>query len=129
MNTKGFTLIELVGVIVILGLILSITYTSINKSIETSETEINKAQKSNIEQSAKNWLFDNKSVLQNKLNADDSDISCSVSLDILGNGGYIEQTKIKDNNDCECVKITKVKNSEKYIYECSTDCSNECVEE
>lgn len=115
MNKQGFTLIELVGVIALLGIIFLITYTEVNKSIDKSNNELYQAQLSNIKAAAQDWTVDNL----DKLPENDGD-STNVTLNDLQNGGYIE-TNLKNSKTKEqlsttiYVKITK-KNSN-YVYE------------
>lgn len=115
MNKKGFTLIELVGIIALLGIIFLVTYTEVNKSIDKSNNELYQAQLSNIKASAQDWTADHI----NELPENDGD-SIQVTLSELKQGGYIEsnienpKTK-KQLSDTIYVKITK--KNDNYLYE------------
>ena len=60
MNKKGFTLIELIGVIVILGVLGVITFPIINKSIKTFKEDAYDVTISNIEKAAYNYSIKNE---------------------------------------------------------------------
>ena len=88
-NNKGFTLVELLAVIVLLGLIALIAAPAITGIIKQSKDSLSDSQKQSIEMSAKNWATDNMS----KLPADGGCII--VSLSTLKSGGYAD-LEIKD---------------------------------
>lgn len=120
MNNKAFTLIELVAIIALLGIIFLITYTEVNKSLEKSQTQLDKVQESNIKAATKNWTVDNLDKLP-----EESKRSCNVSLNTLQEGGYIGKVmdpKAKKNEISDIyvtiTKITKENNKENsnYIY-------------
>ena len=58
MNKKGFTLVELLGVIVVLAIIGLITMPIVNKTIKSSKEKAYKAQVKEIEKAAKDWSSD-----------------------------------------------------------------------
>ncbi len=60
---KGFTLAELMAVIVILGIIAVIATTTVDRSIKNSRYETCLAQEKNIIEGAKMWATDNASLL------------------------------------------------------------------
>ena len=77
MKNKGFTLIELVAIIALLGSIFLITYTEVNQSLEKSENQLSEVQKSNIKAASQNWAVDNLNKLPKE-----SGKSCNVNLQI-----------------------------------------------
>ncbi len=84
MNKKGFTLAELMGVIVVIGIIAVIATTAVDRSIKNSRSETCFAQEKNIIEGAKTWSYDNASLLPG------SGGSKTISLNELQNGNYVE---------------------------------------
>ena len=120
MSNKGFTLIELVGTIVILSFLLLIISPVITRSIRNGVETADKQVKSNIELAAKNWASDNKGFLPKVQNE-----VYKVKISDLQNEGYLDDVKLpSDLSDINtsCVFITKVnsndsvKNMYKYEY-------------
>ena len=56
---KGFTLVELLAVITLLGLLSLIAVPIVDKLIKDSEEELYQTQVQNIESAAKNWASEN----------------------------------------------------------------------
>ncbi|MEG0025809.1 MAG: prepilin-type N-terminal cleavage/methylation domain-containing protein [Bacilli bacterium] len=115
MNQKGFTLIELVTIVALLGVISLVAYSGVNNSIKRSNEELYKAQMSNIKAAAKDWTVDNL----DKLPVEDKSFY-QVSLGDLKTGGYIADNLIDPKTKKELkktiyVKITK--NNNNYLYE------------
>lgn len=120
MSNKGFTLIELVGTIVILSFLLLIISPIITRSIRNGVETADRQVKSNIELAAKNWASDNKGFLPKVQNE-----VYKVTISDLQNEGYLDDVKLpSDLSDINtsCVFITKVnsddsvKNIYKYEY-------------
>lgn len=88
---KGFTLVELLGVIVILGIIATITVPLVQRSIvESTETAYND-QIISFERAAKNYVGANVYI------ASDCDKQkCSVTLEELQKEGYLPSGNIKN---------------------------------
>ena len=63
MKNKGFTLIELIGTIVILSLLLLIISPLVTRSIKEGTEKADNQAKTSIELAAKNWASDNKGLL------------------------------------------------------------------
>ena len=55
MKQKGFSLVELLGVIVILGILATIIYPIVNKKINASKEDLYTSQIDLIETGARNW--------------------------------------------------------------------------
>lgn len=108
---KGFTLIELMGVIVILAILCVITVVGVDKMLLSGKENLYEQQIDIIELSAKNWLTDNPSQKpENEL---------IITIKTLVDSGYIE-SEIKNpktgrNFDLETeIKITKNNNTFEY---------------
>ena len=89
MNRKGFTLVELLLTLIILGIISVISYVSITSVIEDSKNKNCLSLKKNIESAVKNYVSDNR--YSNSINVD-------ISLSELVDGGYLSSS-IKDPYD------------------------------
>ena len=115
---KGFTLVELLAVIVILSLLLLLAVTTVSSQFKNSKDELYDTQLNNVKLAAEMWGSDNKV----KLNS----ISDCVTLTLgyLKDGGYIDSSVINPKNNEEFsntetfVNIKKEKNQ--YIYEVKT---------
>ena len=110
---KGFTLVELLAVIVILGVIALITVVSVNNILSDSKDSLSATQKHNVEEAAKAYYL--------KEGMDEEDTCISISE--LISKGYIEAKEVKDPKTKEnlegYVKITVPSTSEfnQYTYE------------
>ena len=129
---KGFTLIELIGTLLLISLLVLIIAPGITKTVKRGEVAAVNQLRENVVLAAKNWATNNRSKLP--LNPGDSS---GVTLLTLQDEGYLDKN-IKNPSDKEpieeaCVKITNVtpddelvnKKSYKYEYkELSNDCTN-----
>ena len=119
MKNKGFTLIELIGTIVILSLIVLVIVPPISSSIKNGAEKADEQTKQSIIMAAKSWVSDNKPAA-----------TCCIKVSELESSGYIDgdvtwqSKKEKDNNQI-FVKIKKQANN-KYEYEYSEECDVTC---
>lgn len=121
---KGFTLVELLAVIVILSLLLLVTVTTVSSQFKNSKDELYDTQLNNIKLAAEMWGSDNKV----KLNS----ISDCVSLTLgyLKEEGYVD-ISIKNTYTGELFKDDEVfvnitKETNRYKYEVEDDSSKLC---
>lgn len=118
MKNKGFTLIELIGTLVILSLLLIIIAPLVTRSLRNGIKKADEQAKTNIELAAKNWASDNKGLLPKIQNN-----SYNIKVSEMINQGYLDdEIKLPGNDtnpDTVCVKITKTNetNSVKDKYE------------
>ena len=85
MNKKlGFTLAELMGVIVVIGIIAVIVTTTVDRSIKNSRHDTCLTQEKNIVEGAKSWSYDNAKELP------EAGKEKFISVSDLQNGNYIE---------------------------------------
>ena len=108
---KGFTLAELIGVIVVLALISLVTIPAVSKTLKQNKIKLCETQLENILAAAKSYGADNV------FNLSDTN---TVTLGDLVNAGYIsgeiENPVTKENFDLETTEITITKNNKKYEY-------------
>lgn len=119
-NKKGFTLIEIIGTLVILTLIALLIVPNVIGLINSSRDEISKEQMRVIERSAQSWLTSNLSWI------DDQRDIC-VSIEELINDGFIETAEVKDPSTKEPLNgfvVIKYDNN-KYNYTYNETCSVE----
>ncbi len=115
MKNKGFTLTELIGVIVLLGIIALIAVPIINSTITNSKSKAYTAQVNSLEDAGKKWGVENTKYLP--IDA----TSCNVSIAELTTLGYIEDDKIldpRDNTEMNgTIEISYVDASNTYYYD------------
>ncbi len=101
MNKKGFSLVELLAVIVILGIIASIAIVSYNALINQTETKSYKNYESSMKSSATMYILDNgykdKITLAELINSDKIDEFNNPNSDDKCLDSYV--SVIKNNND------------------------------
>lgn len=108
MNKKGFTLIELTAVIVLIGLISLLAISPINKLIKDSKEDLYFKQVENIILGAKNWASDHPTELPPYVGGSSNEVS--ISIDQMLSQGYFDE-KIVDPaygveiSGCSFVKI------------------------
>ena len=116
MNNKAFTLIELLAVIVVLGLLATITTTNIINAINVSREKAYERQVKLIEEAAERWAVDNIQIASSNNNINVSELK---SEGYLNNNETKNPKTKKDMNGCVLIK----KESNKYKYEYSETCS------
>ena len=132
---KGFTLVELLGVIVILGLIAMIAIPTINSALNSSREKAYDEQVRTIEETARTYMSKNSLKLPSQTEGN----KCCLSVETLQTAGLLTADDIKnpkyqkDSTDDEekfenfdgTVIITFTNNKYKYEY-ANTTCTNEC---
>ena len=113
MNKKGFTLVEILAILVIMSLIFALVYPNIQDALNNSKKAISELSKKQIEDAAKivideviycNMSQDTKSLL----NA----INCKDALDKIVNGINVDISKLNldnINNKQKCEGIISIK--------------------
>lgn len=123
---KGFTLAELIGVIVVLALISLVTIPAVSKTLKQNKESLCESQLNNILSAAKAWGADHVFELPS-----DSGETKTITLGDLINGGYIEgdiENPVTKDIFAEGSEITITKNNKKYEYKLDSDvfsCSDE----
>ena len=119
MTKKGFTLTELLGVLVLLSLLAMILIPNISKSLKEGRENADKQAKENIVLAARSWASSHKNMLPSNSE------TYNVKLADLQNEGYLDKNiKIPstgENLNNICVTITNVgvteQGKQKYTYE------------
>src|SRR5574344_1917917 len=107
MNKKGFTLAELMGVIIILSIILLLTLPAVDKIIKNSKERAYQEQVTSISKAASDWALSNSSLLPDEdgnsitIYLSEIKLSGSIAIDIkntktgnlLSNNTYVVITK------------------------------------
>ena len=125
---KGFTLAELLGVIVILSLIALITVPAITDTLQNYIIKLCNTQLEEIISAAKTWGADNLV----KLPSSEGQTK-TVSLKTLSDYGYIDaviQNPVtKENFDLETTTVTITKQGKKFVYTLDEDTTKSCTPE
>lgn len=118
MNKKGFTLVEVLAVLVILSLLLILTIPSIRDALTNGKNKINDINKKQIEDAAKiivdEVIYCNMTEIAKKALGDET--SCSNAKTKLINGVNIDVSKLDlDDKSSKCSGTINVKiDSETY---------------
>lgn len=101
-NSKGFSLVEILAAIVILGLLSSIAIVSVNYILNKAETEYYKSQKEQIINAAKSYTQDNRNSLPKRVG-----MRTEITLSTLQSKKYIGKVVDRHKNECDATE-TKV---------------------
>lgn len=105
MNKKGFTLIELSGVIVLIAILTALATIPINSIIKNAKKDLNESQKKQIILSAQNWAIDNKDMLPKRGGNTEN---VKVTIEQLYNNGYLDNEVVDLNNNKKVSKCSYV---------------------
>lgn len=118
---NGFTLVELLAVIVILSILITIVVISVNPILSSSKSSLSEIQKTNVERAAKTYYLREG---MSKEQAEGKTESC-VNVSELISKGYVESSEVIDPESKDpmigSVKITYASNQYTYEYQ-----SNSC---
>lgn len=126
-DKKGFTLVELLGVLVLLAVIGLIAVPTVNKLINNSKSKARKAQVTLIERAAKSWASENPDLLSEKS-------TYYLKVQTLLDSNYLEEDSLVDPKDKtkslnQCVRIyyNNSYNSYQYSYSnCYQNVDTDC---
>lgn len=119
-NNKGFTLIEVLATVTILGLLTTLVVVSYNTIVKRARVKYYQKQKELVIQAGREYFNDNHNLLPRKDNYE----NC-VTLNTLISNKYIEKVKNHDKKDCNETesKVCAKKISEtKYSYRAELNC-------
>lgn len=117
---KAFTLVELMGVLVIIGVLSAILIPVISNVLKENKEKAYQAQLQNITLAAKNFVSDNMFLMP-----ESEGESISITLGQLKKSGYTEHSIInpktkQEISDCLKIKVKKINNNYEYIIEENT---------
>ena len=123
MKNRGFTLVELLGVIIILSLLLMVIVPSVVSSIQDGQENADESTTNSIVLAARNWFSDNKDVMSNRT-------SYTVTVSTLKSGGYLEGDITLPSKGCSLnsasVTITATEKSNTTKYDYKYNAPNNC---
>lgn len=95
-KTKGFSLVEILAAIVILGLLSTIAIVSVNYILRKAEQEYYKSQKDEIILAAKSYTQDNRNALPKRVG-----MRTEIKLSTLQAKKYIGKVVDRHKNECD----------------------------
>ncbi|MEG1310122.1 MAG: DUF5011 domain-containing protein, partial [Bacilli bacterium] len=116
MKNKGFTLVELIGVLIVLSVLFMVSLPPIIKMLKGTEAKITYSQKKLVEDSARDMALKSKEMTENNFTY------CPTIADIVKKG-YLSKEAVKDINKKHFVKV-KIKDKK-----ITTLYTETCVEE
>lgn len=115
MKNEGYTLIELLAILVILGVIIMISVPSITGVINSSKDQLYDEQVRILENAARTYMSENSTLLPDDGNSE------FVKIKDLIDDGIISEDKIKNPKKNQyfegCIKVTNTNNKFTYIYQ------------
>ena len=133
MKNKGFTIIELISVLVILTIVALITTATITNVLKNYSNSLYNKQLDSIKSAAKVWAGSNTLLLPNgtsgtciyKGNCSSQYKTLTIKLSDLQSEGYIDSdlknVKTKEKYDGNKVTVSITKNNNKLTYEVNVE--------
>lgn len=114
MNKRGFTLIEILAVVMLISLIFILVIPKITNSLKKKKSDIDITTTNLVLSAAKLYVQDNSS----KFEKTDGNVSC-IPLNILVRKGYLESSvkNVTDDIYITNTKSIKITYNDKFIYE------------
>ena len=121
-NKNGFTLIEIIGAIIILGILLIIAVPYMNRNLETFRADYYNSIEETILSSGRNFYTDNRKYLPSSYLE-----SSKVSLNTLENQKYMDEVLDYEGNSCnkDSYVIVIKKSKTEYDYYLCLICEND----
>ena len=122
---NGFTLVELLGVLIVLAIILTIALYSIGSILNSSEESLTEVQVSKAVEAAKVFYLKEGLDLEN---AQGYNNKVCVTVEYLSTNGYLDKEVISPETNQDLggyILITNTNN--KYTYEYETGTPSSCV--
>ena len=123
---KGFTLIEIISVMVVLAIIAMIVSPAIFKAIQTSKEKSYNTQVNNIVEAAKSFMINNNNLLKDDGSVTEVSVATLIEKNYIKNSenGKLKNPKEKNTYMDGCVRIYYSFTNNQYIYEYNDTCSN-----
>ena len=102
MNNKGFSLIEMLGCLALLGLVLCISLFINRKTLATSLSTLDNVSSNEIYKASESYVMEQKI---NWINYNNEEYTC-LTVKELVDYGYLRDNKVSDYKD-EIVKVTR----------------------
>ena len=113
---RGFTLIEMIGVVIILSMLMLISGVAITRIVKKSKTELSDAQKNNIKMAAQLWAEDNLDTILSTTGCNLTTLNgCCVQKTVNDLGDYLSISNITET--------TNISTSLSYVEICATKSS------
>lgn len=114
LNKRGFSLVELLAVLVILSAIMGIALPSITSSLERNKGKQDDSKKKMLESFAEIYVADHKNAIYNNLNGA---TKCYISISDLNNKGYLtDDAAIGSDGNPMAGYVMFDSNNNSYIY-------------
>ncbi len=120
MKNNGYTLIELLAVIVILGIIMVIAVPVVSYLVNGNNDEYYSNMEKTIKTSGEDYFLDNREVLPKKVGN-----TSTVTIDTLTTKAYIDKVKDENNDPCNGNVTVKKTSTNKYEYVVCLICNDE----
>lgn len=118
MNKKGFTIVEVIGVVIILGLIALLAFPPMLSMVKNSENDIDEATKTLIYTASSQYT----AKYMNDFPKTTGNVYC-ITINDLIKEEYLSSTIVNDDISLETkIKIT-ISNDSKYEYIIDDECS------
>lgn len=115
-NQKGFTLIEIMIVVLIIGILLAIAIPNFMKARETSRTKACVSNLKQIDSAKQQWAMEKKA----------SDGDACTDGDIIGDGLYIKNAPVCPSGGDYTVNDIGADPTCSYRWRARTDCCSSC---
>ena len=121
-NKKGFTLVEILATIIILGLLVTLGYVSVRNVLNKSHDNYYKSQEDMLILAGREYFADYRSELPEEVGG-----TATVTLKKLIDEKYIDPIKDRNENNCDfnasSVTVQKI-NEKDYQYYATLKCSD-----
>lgn len=120
MKNKGFTLVELLAIIILLGVIALIVFPNINKVLSSSGEQANEIQKKQIIKAAQSWAAEHTSSIS-EFEPYFLDVFTLVDEGYIGEDEVLEPTTDRMLDGCVVINLSY--DSYDYNYREPEDCN------